>query len=127
MAKNGLLRSTMNYVIQARKHPPSDLTAHLYTETRQGATLGGGIPIRRGSVEIISSLIYYGFVANLFVKHVDNKSSQWSLNLMTHMLKAAAVGLYSKIAVNIDKCCRLVNTLDIQLCYCVQRDMVDWA
>jgi len=59
----------MNYVIEARRHPPSDLTAHLYTETRQGATLGGGIPIRRSSVEIISSfmsvnyflLCYYHF------------------------------------------------------------------
>ena len=30
--RNGVLRSTKNYVIQARKHPPSDLTASLYTK-----------------------------------------------------------------------------------------------
>ena len=29
--RNGVLLSTMNLVIQARKHPPSDLTAGLYT------------------------------------------------------------------------------------------------
>jgi len=29
--KNGVLRCTTNYVIEARKHPPSDLIAGLYT------------------------------------------------------------------------------------------------
>jgi len=32
MVKNGVLRSTTNYMIDARKHPPSDLTAGLYTK-----------------------------------------------------------------------------------------------
>jgi len=27
----------------------------------------------------------------------------------------------------ISTCCRLVNTLDVQLCHCVHHDMVDWA
>jgi len=30
--KNGVLWSTTNYVIESRKHPPSDLTAGLYTK-----------------------------------------------------------------------------------------------
>jgi len=61
-------------VIQARRHPPSDLTARLYTETRQGATLGGGIPIRRSSVEIISSVVHlvlFGAVEE-FCKSIKN-------------------------------------------------------
>ena len=47
-------------MIQARRHPLADLTAGLYTKrlARGGATLGGGIPIRRSSVEIIPSFSF---------------------------------------------------------------------
>jgi len=45
----------VNYVIESRIHPPSDLIAGLYTKDSLGGTVGGGIPIRRSSVEIISS------------------------------------------------------------------------
>ena len=42
-------------MIESRKHPPSDLIAGLYTKRLAGGAVGGGIPIRRSSVEIISS------------------------------------------------------------------------
>ena len=45
----------MNYVIESRIHPPSDLIAGLYTKDSLGGTVGGGIPIRCSSVEVISS------------------------------------------------------------------------
>ena len=45
----------MNYVIESRLHPPSDLIAGLYTKRLTRGTVGGGIPIRRSSVEIIST------------------------------------------------------------------------
>jgi len=54
--RNGVLLSSMNYVILTRKHPPSDLIASLYTKRLARGAVGGGIPIRRSSVEIISSL-----------------------------------------------------------------------
>ena len=38
-----------------------------------------------------------------------------------------AVGQWSKVLSISTKCCRLVNTLDVQLCRYVQRGMVDWA
>jgi len=47
----------VNYVIESRIHPPSDLIAGLYTKRLARGAVGGGIPIRRSSVEIISS--YY--------------------------------------------------------------------
>ena len=46
----------MNYVIKSRIHPPSDLIASLYTKRLARGVVGGGIPIRRSSVEIILSL-----------------------------------------------------------------------
>ena len=52
-----ILQSTVNYVIESRIYPPSDLIAGLYTKDSPGGTVGGGSPIRRSSVEIISSLI----------------------------------------------------------------------
>jgi len=59
MVKNGVLRSTTNYVIEARKHPPSDLVAGLVQSDSSEGTVGEGIPIRCSSVEIISSLLIY--------------------------------------------------------------------
>ena len=49
MVKNGVLQSTVNYVIESRKHPPFDLIAGLYIKrlAREGGAVGEGIPIRR--------------------------------------------------------------------------------
>jgi len=52
MAKKGVLRSTTNYAIESRKHPPSNFTAGLYTTWLARGQLGGGIPIRHSSIEI---------------------------------------------------------------------------
>jgi len=49
----------VNYVIESRIHPPSDLIAGLYTKDSPGGTVGGGIPIRCSSVEIISSSVVF--------------------------------------------------------------------
>ena len=56
MLKNWCTWSTVNYMIKSRIHPPSDLIAGLYTKRlARGAV--GPIPIRRSSVEIISSYL----------------------------------------------------------------------
>jgi len=54
-----------------------------------------------------------GFVANLFVKHVDNKSSQWSLTVHICADNRQSPGE--------------MNTLIVQLSHPAQRNMVDRA
>ena len=71
----------MNYVIESRIHPPSDLIARLYTKDSPGGTVGGGIPIRRSSVEIISSFYFFVEKSGIFFK-----TSVATLNIMsTHI------------------------------------------
>jgi len=63
-----------------------------------------------------------------FVKRVNNKSNQWSLSLTVHVYaKSRLLSVYVAKCSQYDRCCSLVNTLDVQLCHCMQRDMVDWA
>jgi len=53
----------MNYVIKLENtHPPIWLPVFIQIASRQGATVGGGIPIWRSSVEIISSFSNYEVV-----------------------------------------------------------------
>jgi len=72
------------------------------------------------------------FVVDLLqicLKTCRNKSNQWSLSLTVHVLaKSRQLSVFVAIsAVNIDRCCHVVNTLDVQLCRCMQRHMIDWA
>jgi len=113
-----------------------------------------------------TGLICCGFVLNLFVKHVNNKSNEWSLSLTVHVcaksrqlfvcvarccqywqilspgeytdwfylpgltfLVPAHAGSPRQIQMSCKTivCVSVVNTLWVQLCHCVQRDMADCA
>ena len=56
-----------------------------------------------------------------------NRTSGVWASPCTYVLKADICRSVYQSTVNIDKCCRLMSTLDVQLYHCVQRDMVDWA
>ena len=48
-------------------HPP--IWLHVFIQRDLGGAVGGGIPIRRSSVEIISSLFFYLFSADVTATH----------------------------------------------------------
>ena len=61
------LRSTTNYVIQARKHPPSDLTAGLYTKRLARGRLWAEVfQFDARSVKIISSFVIFWIASVTF-------------------------------------------------------------
>jgi len=75
-----------------------------------------------------SSDTWRAMMAYLFVKHVDKKNRTGGVEPHRACMcsKLAAAGLCHSV-VNINKCCHLLHTLSVQLCHCVQHDMVDWA
>ena len=72
----------MNYVIQARKHPPSNLTASLYTKRLARGRLWAEL-FQFDAVEIISSFVQVYTYASVILNILINllliyvKSEDW--------------------------------------------------